>query len=74
MLWLVWSTTFKKDLLKKSLNSCKNNLNLFKDCNSPCMVFAEVTNSVQGDPLIPLSKRPNYQKMIGKNLFIQLMK
>ena len=33
-------------------------LNLFKDCNAPCMVFAEVTNSIQGDPKTPLSKRP----------------
>ena len=33
-------------------------LSLFKDCNSPCMVFAEVTNSIQGDPKTPLSKRP----------------
>ena len=36
----------------------KNKLNLFKDCKAPCMVFAEVTNSVQGDPKTPLSKRP----------------
>ena len=33
-------------------------LKLFKDCSSPCVVFAEVTNSVQGDPITPLSKRP----------------
>ena len=36
----------------------KNQLNLFKDCKAPCMVFAEVTNSVQSDPKTPLSKRP----------------
>ena len=36
----------------------KNQLNLFKECKAPCMVFAEVTNSVQGDPKTPLSKRP----------------
>ena len=28
----------------------REQLKLFKDCKSPCMVFAEVTNSVQGDP------------------------
>ena len=32
-------------------------LKLFKDCNSPCMVFAEVTNSVQGDPVIPFIEK-----------------
>ena len=25
-------------------------LKLFKDCNSPCIVFAEVSGSIQGDP------------------------
>ena len=37
-------------------------LKLFQDCKSPCMVFAEVTGSVQGDPKIPLSKRPKLSK------------
>ena len=37
-------------------------LKLFKDCGSPCMVFAEVTDSVQGDPITPLSKRPRLNK------------
>ena len=36
----------------------RQQLNLFKDCESPCMVFAEITNSIQGDPKTPLSKRP----------------
>jgi inosose dehydratase len=36
----------------------KDQLNLFKDCKSPCMVFAEITNSIQGDPKTPLSLRP----------------
>ena len=36
----------------------RQQLNLFKECDSPCMVFAEVTNSIQGDPKTPLSKRP----------------
>ena len=40
----------------------KNQLNLFKDCKAPCMVFAEVTNSVQSDPKKPLSKRPKLSK------------
>ena len=28
----------------------QDQLKLFKDCNSPCMVFAEVSGSIQGDP------------------------
>ena len=33
-------------------------MDLFKDCKSPCMVFAEVTNSIQANPKTPLSKKP----------------
>ena len=43
---------------KEEFDLMKNKLNLFKNCKAPCMVFAEVTNSVQGDPKTPLSKRP----------------
>ena len=28
----------------------QSQLKLFKDCNSPCIVFAEVSGSIQGDP------------------------
>ena len=47
---------------KDEFSLMKNQLKLFKDCNSPCMVFAEITNSVQGDPNTPLSKRPKLSK------------
>ena len=43
---------------KDEFKLMRNQLNLFKDCNAPCMVFAEITNSVQGNPAISLSKRP----------------
>lgn len=36
----------------------QDQLNLFKECNSPCMVFAEVSGSIQGDPKRKLSTRP----------------
>ena len=36
----------------------KNQLDLFKDCNAPCIVFAEVSGSIQGDPNRKLSTRP----------------
>ena len=47
---------------KDEFSLMKNQLKLFKDCKSPCMVFAEITNSVQGDPNTPLSKRPKLSK------------
>ena len=54
---------------KEEFSLMRDQLNLFKDCNAPCMVFAEVTGSVQGDPKTPLSKRPrlnedNWKKFI----------
>ena len=36
----------------------KDQLDLFKECNAPCMVVAEVSGSIQGEVKIPLSKRP----------------
>ena len=54
------------NLLKRSAKeefSCmKDQFKLFLDCKAPCMVFAEVTNSIQGDPNSPLSKRPILSK------------
>jgi inosose dehydratase len=47
-----------KNKPKDEFKLMRQQLNLFKDCESPCMVFAEVTNSIQGDPNTPLSKRP----------------
>ena len=40
----------------------QDQLNLFKECNSPCMVFAEVSGSIQGDPNRKLSTRPQMNK------------
>ena len=36
----------------------RGQLDLFKDCNAPCIVFAEVSGSIQGDPNRKLSTRP----------------
>jgi len=47
---------------KEEFKLMQKQLKLFQDCESPCMVFAEVTGSVQGDPKIPLSKRPKLSK------------
>ena len=47
-----------KNSPKEEFQLMRKQLDLFKDCNAPCMVFAEITNSIQGDPNTPLSKRP----------------
>ena len=43
---------------KEEFKVMQKQLKLFQDCKSPCMVFAEITDSIQGDPKIPLSRRP----------------
>ena len=53
---------------KEEFKLMQKQLKLFKDCNSPCMVFAEVTDSVQGDPVTPLSKRPKLSNDDWKKL------
>ena len=50
----------------------RQQLNLFKDCDSPCMVFAEITDSVQGDPKTPLSKRPKLSEEDWKLLIVRI--
>ena len=51
-----------KNSAKDEFLLMKDQLNLFKDCKAPCMVFAEITNSIQGDPKTPLSQRPRLSK------------
>ena len=53
-----YGATLLKNPPKEEFKLMREQMDLFKDCKSPCMVFAEVTNSVQGDPKTPLSKKP----------------
>ena len=47
-----------KRSVKEEMNNIRPQLDLFKDCKAPCIVFAEVTGSIQANKNIPLSKRP----------------
>ena len=51
-----------KRSVKEEMENIRGQLNLFKDCNAPCIVFAEVTDSIQSDEKKPLSKRPILEK------------
>ena len=73
-----------KRSVKEEMENIQDQLNLFKDCKAPCIIFAEITDSIQGDEGKPLSKRPilknedwiNYCKKIsevGKRLEDQQM-
>ena len=47
-----------KRSVKEEMENIKGQLDLFKDCRAPCIVFAEITDSIQGNEKKPLSKRP----------------
>ena len=49
--------------------SIQQQLKLFKDCNSPCIVFAEVSGSIQGDPNRKLSTRPKMNLDESKDFY-----
>ncbi len=51
-----------KRSVKEEMENIREQLNLFKDCKAPCIVFAEVTDSIQGNEKKPLSKRPKLKK------------
>ena len=59
-----------KNTAKEEFKLMQKQLTLFKDCDSPCMVFAEVTNSIQSDPKTALSKR----HILTKDEWIVLIK
>ena len=61
-----------KNTPKEEFSLMRNQLNLFKDCNAPCMVFAEITNSIQGDPNVPLSKKPKLSKDDWTKLILRI--
>ena len=53
-----YGSNLLKNTVKEEMLIMKKQLNLFKECNAPCMVVAEVSGSIQGEVKIPLSKRP----------------
>ncbi len=67
-----YGATLLKNTPKEEFELMREQMNLFKDCKSPCMVFAEVTNSVQSDPKTPLSKKPKLSEEEWKLLISRM--
>ena len=67
-----YGATLLKNTPKEEFKLMREQMDLFKDCKSPCMVFAEVTNSVQSDPKIPLSKKPKLSEEEWKLLISRI--
>ena len=53
-----YGANLRKNSVKEEIEVIQEQLKLFKDCNASCMVFAEVSGSIQGDPKRKLSSRP----------------
>ena len=67
---------YPANLRRNSVDEEKDNiqeqLKLFKDCNSPCMVFAEVSDSIQGNPNKKLSTRPKMELEEAKKFYYKI--
>jgi inosose dehydratase len=61
-----------KNSVKEELSLMKEQLDLFKECDAPCIVFAEVSGSIQGEVKTPLSKRPILNKDEWKTFYYKI--
>jgi len=64
-----YGANLRTNSVKEEIDLIQDQLTLFKDCNSPCMVFAEVSDSVQGDPNKRLSERPQMDLEESKSFY-----
>ena len=45
-----YGANLRKNTVEEEKKVIQDQLKLFKDCKAPCIVFAEVAGSIQGDP------------------------
>ena len=64
-----YGANLRKNSIEEEKQSIQEQLKLFKDCNAPCIVFAEVFGSIQGDPDKKLSTRPKMDLEESKNYY-----
>jgi len=64
-----YAANLRRNSVDEEKDNIQEQLKLFKDCNSPCMVFAEVSDSIQGDPNKKLSTRPRMQLDEAKKFY-----
>ncbi len=53
-----YGANLRRNSVKEEIDLIQEQLKLFQDCKAPCIVFAEVSDSIAGDQLKPLSTRP----------------
>ena len=57
-----YGANLRKNSVKDEISKIQEQLKLFQDCKAPCIVFAEVSESIAGDPNKSLSSRPQMDK------------
>jgi len=62
-----YGANLRKNSVNEEKQYLQQQLKLFQDCKSPCIVFAEVSGSIQGDPNRKLSTRPQMNTEEWKN-------
>ena len=69
-----YGANLRTNSIDEEKNLIQDQLKLFKDCNSPCMVFAEVSGSIQGDPDRKLSTDLKWILKSLKNIMKKFLK
>ena len=67
-----YAANLRRNSVSEEKNNIQEQLKLFKDCNSPCMVFAEVSDSIQGNPNKKLSSRPRMESEEAKKFYSKI--
>ena len=67
-----YGANLRKNSVEDEKLAIQEQLSLFKDCKAPCIVFAEVSDSIQGNPNRKLSTRPKMEKDEWKNFCLKI--
>jgi len=62
-----YGANLRNNSVEEEKKLIQQQLKLFKECSAPCIVFAEVSGSVQGDPNRKLSTRPQMDNEAWKS-------
>ena len=62
-----YGANLRNNSVEEEKKLIQQQLKLFKECSAPCIVFAEVSGSVQGDPNRKLSTRPQMDNETWKS-------
>ena len=67
-----YGATLLNNSVKDEILKIQNQIDLFKSCKAPCIVFCEISGSIQGKAKTPLSKRPILNNNEWKNFYSKI--